>query len=66
MEKANKLTYDEALQRAESIITQLEQAEALSMDDYKRMANEATAMLQYCKSLLTEMDEDVTIGIENL
>ena len=50
MEKDNKLTYDEALQRAESIIANLEQAEALGMDEYKRQASEATALLQYCKS----------------
>ena len=66
MEKANKPTYDEAIQRAETIIAQLEQSEALSMDDYKRLANEATAILKHCKSLLTEMDKDMTVGVENL
>ena len=60
------MTYDEALARAEEIITQLEQAEALSLDEYKRLATEATALLKQCRSLLGEMHEDVTVGIENL
>ena len=61
MEKENKLTYDEAIQRAESIIAHLEQAEALSMDEYKRLAAEATELLKQCKSLLAEMHEDMSV-----
>ena len=60
------MTYDEAIQRAETIIAQLEQSEAISMDDYKRLAAEATALLKQCKSLLAEMDKDVSVGVENL
>ena len=58
------MTYDEAIQRAEEIITQLEQAEALSMDEYQRLAAEATALLKECKAqilLLAEMNEDVAV-----
>ena len=58
------MSYDEAIQRAEEIIAQLEQAEALSMDEYKRLAAEATALLKECKSqilLLAEMNEDVAV-----
>jgi len=58
------MTYDEAIRRAEEIIAQLEQAEALSMDEYKRLATEATALLKECKSqilLLAEMNEDVAV-----
>ena len=61
MAKDNKLTYDEAIQRAETIVAQLEQAEAISMDEYKRLASEATALLKQCKSLLAEMHEDMTV-----
>lgn len=43
------MTYDEAIQRAETIIAQLEQSEAISMEDYKRLASEATALLKQCK-----------------
>ena len=49
MEKENNLTYDEALQRAEVVIAQLEASEAISMDEYKRLAAEATALLKRCK-----------------
>lgn len=58
------MSYDEAIQRAEEIIAQLEQAEALSMDEYKRLAAEATALLKECKAqilLLAEMNEDVAV-----
>ena len=61
MEKDNNLTYDEALKRAEEIVTRLEEAEALSMEEYKRLAGEAKALLQHCQSLLTKMHEDVTV-----
>ena len=43
------MTYDEAIQRAETIIAQLEQSEAISMEEYKRLASEATALLKQCK-----------------
>lgn len=59
MEKDNKLTYDEALQRAEAIIAQLEAAEAISMDEYKKAAAEATALLRQCKAAV----EGITIEL---
>ena len=55
------MTYDESIQKAETIIAQLEQAEAISMEEYKRMAAEATALLKHCKSLLAEMHEDMSV-----
>jgi exodeoxyribonuclease VII small subunit len=60
------MTYDEAINKAEAIIARLEQSDAISMDEYKRLASEATALLQHCKSLLTEMDKDMSVGVENL
>lgn len=48
------MTYDEAIRRAEEIIAQLEQTEAISVDDYKRLAKEATALLDTCKAELQE------------
>ena len=53
--------YDESIKKAEAIIVQLEQSEALSMDEYKRLASEATSLLKQCKSLLAEMHEDVAV-----
>ena len=44
------MTYDETIKKAEAIIAQLEQAEALSMDEYKSRATEASALLQQCKA----------------
>ena len=55
------MTYDESIQMAETIIAQLEQAEAISMEEYKRMASEATGLLKQCKSLLAEMHEDMSV-----
>lgn len=60
------MTYDEAINKAEAIIARLEQSDAISMDEYKRLASEATALLQHCKSLLTEMDKNMSVGVENL
>ena len=48
--------YDEALKKAEQIIARLEQAEAISMDEYKRLAAEAAALLKQCKSEIERMD----------
>ena len=58
--------YDESIKKAEAIIAQLEQSDAISMDEYKRLASEATVLLKQCKSLLAEMHENVSVGVENL
>ena len=55
------MNYDDSIKKAEEIIAQLEQAEALSMDEYKRLASEATALLKQCRSFLAEMNEDVAV-----
>ena len=55
MEKDNKLTYDEALVRAEQLIEQLEKKEALSMDEYKRLAFEVSTLLKQCKDEISKM-----------
>lgn len=48
--------YDEKIKRAEAIIAQLEQSEAISMEEYKRLAAEATALLQQCKEEIKTME----------
>ena len=55
MEKDNKRSYDEALLRAEQLIEQLEKAEALSMDEYKRLALEVSTLLKQCKDEISKM-----------
>lgn len=57
MEKASN--YDEALQRAEEIIAQLEEAEAISMDEYKRLAAEATTLLKQCKNEIAAIEQEL-------
>ena len=47
------MSYDEKIKRAEQIIAQLEQAEALGMDEYKRLAAEATELLKLCHAELS-------------
>ena len=46
------------IEKAETIISQLEQAEAISMDVYKRLAAEATSLLKQCKDELTAINAD--------
>lgn len=50
------MTYDEALKRIETIVTELEQAKALSMDEYKAKAVEAKKLLDFCEQQISEMD----------
>lgn len=47
------MSYDEKIQKAEAIIAQLEQADAISMDTYKKLAAEATKLLQECRAEIT-------------
>ena len=52
------MTYDEAIVRAEEIISQLEKTEAISMDTYKKLAAEATSLLKHCKNELEAINAD--------
>lgn len=49
------MSYDEAIKKAEEIISQMEQTEALSMEEYRRLAGEATALLKQCKDEINKM-----------
>ncbi len=60
MEKGSDLSYDEAITRAETIIAQLEQAEAISMEEYKKLAAEATALLKQCQAQIVRMEQELT------
>jgi exodeoxyribonuclease VII small subunit len=57
MEK--QLSYDEALKRVETIVSQLEQSEAISVDAYKQLADEATRLLDYCRKEIEKLAMDV-------
>lgn len=57
MEKENKpnLSYDEAMARVETIVKQLEQSDAISMDEYRTLATEAKDLLAFCR---TQLEKD--------
>ena len=52
------MTYDESIQKAETLIEQLEQADAISMEAYKKLAAEATSLLNQCKAEITAFDQN--------
>ncbi len=54
------MTYDESIARAEAIIAQLENAEVLSMEEYKRLSSEATKLLRSCKEEIESLAKDLT------
>lgn len=54
------MNYDEKIKRAEEIIAQLESAEAISMDAYKKAAAEATALLKECRSEIEGMQKELS------
>ncbi|MBQ3673725.1 MAG: exodeoxyribonuclease VII small subunit [Paludibacteraceae bacterium] len=53
------LSYDESLKRVEEIVSYLEGAEAISMEEYKKLAAEATSLLNRCKQELDGLVEQV-------
>lgn len=46
------MNYDDALARIEAIVKELEQAQALSPEQYKQRADEARQLLDYCEQQL--------------
>ena len=51
------MTYDEAIKRLESIVQELEDSQALSMDVYQKKAKEAKELLAFCQKQLTDWEE---------
>lgn len=64
MEKENK-TYDQAIQRIEQIVNQLEQSTALSMEDYQALAKEAKQLLTFCQDQLMDWEKKMNDVIHN-
>ncbi|MBO4453572.1 MAG: exodeoxyribonuclease VII small subunit [Paludibacteraceae bacterium] len=58
-ERLMVMEYDEKIKRAEEIITQLEQAEAISLEEYKKLAAEATSLLHQCSAEIQTMAEEL-------
>ena len=46
------MTYDEALQKTETIVSELERAEAMPMSEYRKKADEAKRLLDFCEKEL--------------
>jgi len=62
MEKDNNtLTYDQAIQKAQAIVNELEQAQALSMEDYKQRSKEVKLLLDYCEQQLKNIEKDLFV-----
>ena len=53
------MEYDEKIKRAEGIVAQLEQAEAISLEEYKKLAAEATSLLHQCSAEIQTVAEDL-------
>lgn len=51
------MTYDEAIKRLESIVQELEDSQALSMDAYQTKAKEAKELIAFCQKQLTDWEE---------
>jgi len=62
MEKDNNnLTYDQAIQKAQAIVNELEQVQALSMEDYKQRSKEVKLLLDYCEQQLKNIERDLFV-----
>ena len=55
-EKGNSMTYDEAIKKVEAIVLELEQAQALSVTEYKAKASEAKQLLDFCEAQINGLD----------
>lgn len=53
------MTYDQAIKRIEEIVQELEQSEALSMDEYQAKSKEATELLAFCQNQLTDWENKI-------
>ena len=54
------MSYDESLERLRAIVAQLESDQAISLDEYRRLATEAHALLAACRTQLTSIEQELT------
>lgn len=59
MEKESKWTYDAAMARVEEIIRQLENSEAIGLQEYKKLSQEAQKLLSFCRVEITKLEEQL-------
>ena len=55
-----QLTYDQAMARVETIVQQLEQSEAISLSEYKQLADEARQLLVFCRNEVEKINKEFT------
>ena len=58
----NSLSYDQAMSRVEAIVQQLEQSEALSLHDYRLLAEEARGLLAFCRNEIEVLREGFEVS----
>ena len=58
----SQLTYDQAMTRVETIVQQLEQSEALSLQDYRLLAEEARGLLAFCRKEIEVLREGFEVS----
>lgn len=56
------LTYDQAMARVETIVQQLEQSEAISLSEYKQLADEAHGLLAFCRKEIEVLREGLELS----
>ena len=56
----SQLTYDQAMARVETIVQQLEQSEAISLSEYKQLAEEARQLLDFCHNEVEKISKEFT------
>ena len=56
----NSLSYDQAMVRVEAIVQQLEQSEAISLSEYKQLADEARQLLAFCRNEVEKISKEFT------
>ena len=54
----SQLTYDQAMARVETIVQQLEQSEAISLSEYKQLAEEARQLLTFCHNEVEKISKE--------
>ena len=56
----SQLTYDQAMARAAAIVQQLEQSAAISLSEYKELADEARQLLAFCRNEVEKISKEFT------
>ena len=56
----SQLTYDQAMARVEAIVQQLEQSQAISLSEYKQLADEARQLLAFSRNEVEKISKEFT------